>query len=86
MSSEQIIFLQELLKRIASCYNMRTITVDISIGNNTGRGYFTIDLLFKTGNSNYGSCIICYHDPEDFKTDEILEEFDKIVEKAKMIL
>lgn len=87
MKKEHFEFIGELLKRIATAYKTyRNNDCDIEIEHHGGKDYWTINCKLKYCNSKYEDCVVFYLNEEDFNPTEILENFDKILYKAKTIL
>lgn len=76
-------FLCELLRRFSTAF-ASAWNCNIQIKEHID--YRTIDLCFSNGNSRYEDSIVLYLGETDFDPDQTLEDFDDILEKAKVLL
>lgn len=87
MKKEHIEFLGELIKKFAIAYKTyRNNDCDIEIEHHAGKDYWTINCKFQYCNSKYEDCVVFYLTEDDFNATEILENFDTILGKAKLVL
>ena len=84
---EQIEFMVSLFEKINDLrgvwYDGRDAKIIMKESEN-GEPYWTIDIVFKAGNSKYEDCII-FHADDEFNYEEILSELDDIITKARRI-
>lgn len=87
MKNEHFEFIGELLKRFATAYKTyRNNDCDIELEYHSGKEYWTINCKFQYCNSKYEDCVVFYLNEDSFDPQEILKDFDEILNKGKLIL
>lgn len=80
-------FIADILKRFATAYNTyRNNDCNIELEHHPGKDYWTINCKFQYCNSKYEDCVVFYLDKDSFDAEKILEDFDEILRKGKLIL
>jgi hypothetical protein len=74
-----------LVERFTLAYNEFKQGCKISTEYNSGKEYWSIELMVKYCNATYTDCIIIY-DNDTFDMQVILDEWDEMYETAKKIV
>ena len=86
LSKDLFSLLGNLLQRFADVHNeFRNGDCKIETEYHANKDYWTINCCFKYCNSKYEDCVVFYLN-EDFNSDEVIQDFDKIYIKAKLLL